>query len=275
MTSPRDADLRLPTFFVIGAPKCGTTSLHRYLDAHPDIAMTSVKEPLIFAAADWEQRVAEYDSLLAPGPRICGESSTGYSAYPWQPDIPERVRTLVPDARIVYLVRDPVPRTLSHYAQNLWDHKPVRPFDELMDDLEDPLNMPVWCSRYATQIERWIDRFGAEQVLVVDGRDLQHRRRETVQRIAGFLGADPAYSSPDWVAEHNARDDHRVPNRLARMLGHSAATAGSGPLRRLMTRPMPLPELSSGQRARLEALLAPEAQRLREMTALPLAHWTV
>ena len=56
--------------------------------------------------------------------------TTAYSAYPWVPEIPDRVKSVVPGARIVYVVREPVERMLSHYAQNVWDRFPVRPFDE-------------------------------------------------------------------------------------------------------------------------------------------------
>jgi hypothetical protein len=267
----------LPTFFVIGAPKAGTTSLHRYLSVHPDIAMTRIKEPLLFTAPDWRERVAQYRELFGSEAPVRGESSTGYSGYPWTPEIPDRIRSAVPDARIVYVVRDPVPRTLSHYAQNVWDGKQVRPFDELMRDLEHPMNMPVWCSRYATQLERWLSRFGPDRVLVVDGLDLHRlaQRRATVQRIATFVGADGAFSSPEWDAVHNVTAEHRAPTRLAHRLGPTGSRAMQGPLRRLLTRPAPVPTLTPAQRTRLEALLAPEAARLREMTGLALSHWGI
>jgi hypothetical protein len=144
----------LPTFLIVGAPKAGTTSLHAYLAEHPEIAMTREKEPMCFEPPDWEARLGDYAALFEREAPVRGESSTAYASFPWAPEIPDRVRKVAPGMRIVYLVRDPIPRTLSHYAQNVWDRKPVRPFDELMADLEHPLNMPVWCSRYATQLER-------------------------------------------------------------------------------------------------------------------------
>lgn len=253
--------VRLPTFLIIGAPKAGTTSLHEYLAAHPQIAMTSNKEPMCFERANWEQAIESYEELFTEDAPIRGESSTAYSSFPWVPEIPDRVRATIPDAKLIYLVRDPIERMRSHYAQNVWDRLPVRPFDELMDDLEHPMNMPVWCSRYATQLERWTDRFGADRVLVLDQHDLLRAREATLARVLAFLGADPGFSSPAWQAEHNRTDVRREPRR--------------GPLGRWLTRAVPKPELTPVQRERLVALLAPEMERFRAMTGLPFDGWSV
>lgn len=263
----------LPTFLIIGAPKAGTTSLHTYLAEHPQIAMSSVKEPMCFAGPDWEDRLAHYDNLFTGPAPIRGESSTAYSSYPWAPEVPARVATTVPSARLVYLVRDPIPRTLSHYAQNVWDGKPVKPFDELMEQLDDPWNMPVWCSRYATQLDRWRRHFPEDRILVLDEAELRHDRVSAVQRVLGFLGADATFVSPDWSAEHNAAISHRVPRRgLARLAPHRG---GEGVVGRLVTREVARPVLRPAQRDRLAALLQPEAERLEASTGVQTAGWTL
>ena len=266
----------LPTFFVIGAAKAGTTSLHEYLAVHPEIAMTTNKEPMLFQRHRWQERIREYGDLFPERRSVRGESSTGYSAYPWMPEIPDRIRACVPEARIVYVVREPISRTLSHYAQNLWDGLPVRPFDELMDDLEAEDNIPVWSSRYATQLERWVERFGRERILVLDHRALLEDREGTMREVFAFLGVEPGFVSPAWEAEHNTAVSHRVPTRMARRLGGAGDRALRVPgLQKLLTREVPRPQLTPSQRERLIALLAPEAQRLREMTGLRLEHWPV
>jgi hypothetical protein len=253
--------LALPTFFIVGAPKSGTTSLHAYLAEHPGIAMTTVKECMLFAAPEWRARIADYAALFPREAPVRGESSTAYSSYPYAPEVPERVAATVPGARVVYVVREPVERVLAHYAQNVWDRLPVRPFDELMDDLEDPLNMPVWCSRYATQLERWRAVVAPVRILVLDQRDLLDRRVETIQRVCGFLGADPAFESPAWTVEHNTADGHRRPTRLSRRFGRRG-------------RLVPKPVLRADQRERLVALLRPEMERFRELTGQRFEHWS-
>lgn len=270
----------LPNFFVIGAAKAGTTSLHRYLSMHPQIAMTSVKEPMCYAGPRWQDQIRSYAELFPRQAPLRGEASTAYSAFPWEPEIVDRIHATVPEARMVYLVRDPIPRTVAHYAQNVWDNKPVRPFDELMRDLDDPMNMPVWCSRYATQLQHWTDRFGADRVLVLDTRTLNEDRTATVRRVLEFLGADTSFASATWQETHNAGREHRVERLSAsrwldRMGPLGTAVRRMRPLRSLLTRPMRLPELTAVQRKRLENLLAPEAQQLRELTGLALAGWSV
>jgi hypothetical protein len=265
----------LPTFFVIGASKCGTTSLHEYLAAHPEIAMSKNKEPLCFVY-EWTERIQRYRELFVEDAAVRGESSTGYSAYPWQPEVPDRIRATVPDARVIYVVRDPIPRTLSHYAQNLWDGFPVRPFDELVSDPDDPMNMPLWASRYATQLERWRERFPEERILVLDQRDLLRERQAALRRIFAFLDVDPDFTSSSWGETHNVSRDHRVPNRLARELGPVARLVGRIPKAwRLVTREIPAPEPTPEQIERLVAVLRPEAERLHALTGISIEHWSL
>jgi hypothetical protein len=266
----------LPTFLIIGAAKSGTTSLHEYLAVHPEVAMTSNKEPMCFEPPHWRERLAEYAELFDRPAPVRGESSTAYSAYPWVPEIPDRVRETIPGARIVYVVRDPIPRTLTHWSQNRWDGKPVAPFEELMADLEDPMNMPVWCSRYATQIERWLERFPHERVLVVDQHDLLTDRAATLRRVFAFLEVDPGFSSPNWDAEHNTAASHRVPNALHARLGRLGPRVARVPgLRAAVTDEVPRPRLTDDQRERLEAVLRPEVARLRELTGQRFASWSL
>jgi hypothetical protein len=262
----------LPNLFVIGAAKSGTTSLHRYLDAHPEISMTAQKETMIFARPDWRERIADFAELVDAGSPVRGEATTSYSAYPWQPEIPDRVVEAVPDARVLYVVRDPIDRALSHYAQNVWDGFRVRPFEKLVDDPEDPMNMPVWCSRYATQLGRWIERLGPERALVIDGSELEREPGVSLKRAFEFLGVDPFFVSDGWRERHNQRRDHRRPTRFGGRLG---SVAEVWPLRNVLTRPVPVPQLTDVQRARLGSVLRPEANRLREMTGLAFDHWSV
>jgi Sulfotransferase family len=238
--------------------------------------MSTNKEPMCFARPRWEDRVAGYRALFERHAPVRGESSTAYSSFPWAPETADRVKATVADARIIYLVRDPVPRTLSHYAQNVWDEREWASFDILMTDLEHPMNMPVWCSRYATQLERWIDRFGGDQVLVIDHRELMEERRAILQRVFEFLGVDPEFISPDWDAEYNVGEEHRVPTHAASRLGRLGAAAMRAPaLRHRLTRPVAKPTLTDDQRARLCEFLAPEVARLRELTGMAFADWSI
>lgn len=264
-TLPADVQAVLPTFLTIGTAKGGTTSLHLYLAEHPELTMSTEKEPMCFERPDWVERMAEYKELFVDPTAVRGESSTAYSAYPWVPEIPDRVRAVVPDVKLIYCVRDPVERMIAHYAQMVWDRFPVRPWDELMDDLEDPMNIPVWQSRYGTQYERWAERFGQERILVVEQRDLARRREPTLRRVFEFLEVDPDFVSPAWDAEHNTAKQHVRPSKYGRipLLG------------RLLAKPVEKPKLTPEQRERVVAILKPEADRFRALTGAAYEHWSV
>jgi hypothetical protein len=239
--------------------------------------MSTNKEPMCFVGPAWKEGLERYAQLFERHAPIRGESSTAYTSYPYAPEVPERVRATIPDAKLVYLVRDPIPRTLSHYAQNVWDKRAPASFGELMDDLEGERNMPVWCSRYATQLERWLEHFPRERFLVVDERELRRQRVAVIRRVLAFLGADPAFVSPAWSQEHNtARRHHRAPNRLARALGKRGIDAAKwGRLPWLLTTEVGRARPTRAQRRRLAALLRDEAERFHALTGLPVDHWTL
>jgi hypothetical protein len=271
-----DVRAALPTFITIGTAKGGTTSLHLYLAEHPEIAMSSEKEPMCFERPDWVERMAEYKELFQTPAEVRGESSTAYSAYPWVPEIPDRVRSVVPDAKLIYCVRDPIERMLAHYAQMVWDRFPVRPWDELMDDLEDPMNIPVWQSRYGTQYARWAERFGQDRILVLEQNELARKREQTLRRVFEFLEVDPAFVSPKWDMNHNTARQHVRPTPLGERAGRHRGRLERVPfLRPLLLRPVKKPTLTDRQRQKVEAILKPEAERFRELTGMPFADWSV
>lgn len=273
---PAGVRAALPTFITIGTAKSGTTSLHLYLAEHPEIAMSSEKEPMCFERPDWVERMAEYTELFEEPRDVRGESSTAYSAYPWVPEIPDRVRAVIPDVKLIYCVRDPIDRMVAHYAQMVWDRFPVRPWDELMDDLEHPMNIPVWQSRYGTQYERWAERFGQDRILVVDQRDLARERERTLRRVFEFLEVDVDFVSPDWSADHNTARDHVRPTRFGERAGRHRGRLERIPfVRPLLARPVRKPTLTAAQRQRVEAILKPEAEHFRELTGLAFAHWSI
>src|SRR5689334_1125972 len=110
----------LPNLIIIGAPKAATTSLHGYLKQHPEVGMSAAKELSYFWRDDWRERQAWYEAQFDfedPRVRVRGESTPFYAAYPFRKHVPERMHELVPDAKLVYVVRDPIDRLVSHWVQ--------------------------------------------------------------------------------------------------------------------------------------------------------------
>jgi hypothetical protein len=127
-------DMRLPDFFIVGAPKCGTTALASYLRAHPRIFLSRVKEPNYFCFDAPGLRVIDrldtYGRLFAsakPG-QLCGEAST---AYLFSNDAVPAILDANPAARIIVLVRDPLEMVLSHHSQKLYSLEENEPDFEI------------------------------------------------------------------------------------------------------------------------------------------------
>jgi len=284
----------LPNFFVIGAGQSGTTSLHRYLYLHPEVHVPVLKEPNYFCRAEdgpWPfGRIAdraEYEELFAASEPLRGDCSPSYSQYPLRAGVPERIAELIPEARHVYLVRDPIERILAHYVHDVSSVGETRPLAEALGDLDGAKNPYVVGSSYATQLERYREHFPEDGILVVDSTDLLVKRGATLRRIFSFLGVDPGFDSPGFGEELNVGSTKRAhspryagvrdsmlgdawrhfPSAIRRPLSGIARRASSPKVER----PQPSPEL----RAALVERLGPEAQRLREMTGERLESWSV
>ncbi|MFL5420124.1 MAG: sulfotransferase family protein [Myxococcales bacterium] len=266
----------LPNLLIIGAAKCGTTSLHEYLALHPEIEMSRQKELHLFIEGDWRERLDWYAAQFPEGRRVRGESSPTYTFYPFFPSVPERVRDVAPDMRFIYLVRDPIERAVANYVEMYSLKLEHRPIDAALSDL-DPANPHLCSSLYATQLERYFACFDPERILVIDSGDLRDRRDATLRKVFRFLDVDPEFTSEGFRREHNPRT---VKVRYGD-LGWWMAVRGVGttrpgrkghlirPLKRLLSRPIER-SISPATRELLTNEFANEVERLRSLTGLTL-----
>jgi len=180
----------LPTFIVIGAMKAGTTSLFHYLRNHDQIFMSKIKELDFFVAeSNWGRGLDWYRHQFsgAGDARARGEASTLYTKYPQYDGVPARIAGVLPDVRLIYVVRDPIVRMRSHYQHRVKTGAETAPPEVAL--LEDPTYLA--CSRYGMQFDRYLDHFPREQILLVASEDLRTDRRRTVQGVYEFLDVDP------------------------------------------------------------------------------------
>jgi hypothetical protein len=201
---------RLPTFLVIGAMKAGTTSLWHQLRSHPQVFMPEVKELHYFSNAarlarglDWyrAQFPVETEGVVA-----VGEASTNYTKHPRLTGTPGRIADVIPDARLVYLVRDPISRMRSHYLHVVHGHGETRAFPVAVH--EDPEYLDI--SRYRTQIDQYLEHFDRSQLLVITAEGLRNDGVATVNRVLEFVGAEPVGAKPLNVREKHRSVDKRV-----------------------------------------------------------------
>jgi Sulfotransferase family len=285
-----------PTFFVIGAPKCGTSSLHSYLAVHPAIHMSPVKETHFFAGPPspgrpyLEARVGsltKYERLFESGALVRGESSPSYSLYPWRSGVPERIHALIPDARFIYLVRDPVDRTVAAYMQSVAFGGERRSLSEALGEGLDAANQYVCGSMYATQVEQYMRSFPADSMLVVDQAALLYARATVMREIFSFLGVTLDFVSPTFAVTLNRSAEHRLFGRTYRLLSRPeldflrhripvpVRRALTAPVKPILTRRLERQEVDDALRARLEDLFRDEVQRLRRFTGQTFASWSL
>ncbi|GHF74924.1 sulfotransferase domain-containing protein [Seohaeicola zhoushanensis] len=212
--------MRQLDFIIIGAAKAGTTSLHALLTRHPGIFMPDPKEPEYFARDDLFLRgPAEYAGLFEPASesQLIGEASTIYSLSPLFPDTAARIHAHSPDARLVYMLRQPVDRAYSYYVQltknyqnRSKDYTIRRRFEDFilperhaaaagragcMADFDAHLpDTPELClagSDYVLQIEAYLSRFERSQMLFLKFEDFKRNPQAVVRQITDFLGVPP------------------------------------------------------------------------------------
>ena len=189
----------LPNLIVIGGLKCGTTSLHHYLSLHPEISMSRPKELNFFVAElNWDLGGDWYASHFDRGAPVRGESSPHYTNLPRFAGVAERMRGLLEDARIVYMVRDPIDRMLSQYVHNVGGGYESRALDEA---LGDPEGSYVARSRYAMQVEPYLREFGSDKVTIVSREELRDDRATTMRRMFELVAVDPSFSSDEFERE--------------------------------------------------------------------------
>ena len=208
----------LPTFFVLGAARCGTTSLHYWLGQHPDIAMSAIKEPnhFVFSPGPHGPRPCigddrrlltksvpdrgAYERLFpSTGVRAAGDASP---LYLYTRETPELIASAVPDARLVAVIREPVDRAWSHFVyvnDQLGQAAPAAFADAARAEM--PLGYEpyrtgthfVRLSRYAEQLQRYLAVFPREQLLVLSYDDLVDDPATALRRICELIGVDPSF----------------------------------------------------------------------------------
>jgi hypothetical protein len=180
----------MPDFLVIGAMKGGTTSLYHYLNAHPQVFMTKIKEVDFFTEElNWGKGFDWYTKQFAEAPPGAkkGEASTSYTKFPRYSGVAPRIAEHLPEARLIYVVRDPMERIRSHYQHNVAIGEESLPIEKAIE--ENPVYIDY--SRYALQLDQYLDHYDRDRVIVITSEGLRDDRTATFKQVLGFLGVDP------------------------------------------------------------------------------------
>ena len=205
---------RLPDFIIIGAMKSATSTLHNQLSAQPGIFMSTPKEPNFFSDDDiYSRGLTWYTGLFHdanPGD-ICGESSTHYTKLPDYPDTISRLKSAVPQPKLIYVMRHPIDRLVSHYMHQ-WSEGVIScDINRAIDRYPELINY----SCYGMQLQPYLEAFGSDALLLLQFEDLKKNKDKTLERIGEFLGLRKTFHWVDSLDRDNVSSQ-----RLRRFPGY-------------------------------------------------------
>lgn len=207
---------RLPDVIVIGAMKCGTTSLFEYLKRHPELSSSKRKEPNFFTT-HWDKGIRWYEKQFKKDNRLKFETSPGYTRYPMLSDVPRRIHEVLPNVKLIYIVRNPIERIVSQIHHNLL----VGRLDDSEYREEDFWSKTgrkyIYTSMYHLQLKQYLEYFSMDNILVVHSEELNNSTVETMRTIARFIGINEKYYNKDLEFRHLNVSKLRLRPRLMKM----------------------------------------------------------
>ncbi len=238
----------LPNFIIIGVQKGGTSSLFRYLAQHPKLSMAWRKQVHFFDRF-WQKGEFWYRACF-DFPRRGKKVGEATPYYFFHPHVPARVKQLLPEAKLILMLRDPVDRAYSHYCmkrdQGL---EPEADFERALE-LEEERTAAEWermlrepdyyslaCRRfsyfrrscYAEQLDRWLAHFDKEQILIIQSERFFEQPVKELDRVCDFLGVE-RFRPPDLRAFNSRKYAPLSPQlrrRLEKRFAESAGAAGA------------------------------------------------
>jgi hypothetical protein len=280
--------LTLPRFVVCGVPRCGTTSLYRYLEQHPQVEVSKLKEinflswpgpEAAAASVPWVRfpvKTLEQYQALFSGARDRVAVDVSPSCF-YSPAAIERIRTFVPEAGLLVVLRDPVQRAYSAYLNRLRKRYETRPPEEALV----PGDRAVDNGFYSPRLEAFLDAFGAERLRIWLFDDLRDRTGPTMAQVLDHLGVSSSVPL-DLATAHNRSTVHRsstlqkaVPRldhrwRLARRVPRWAWALATKAWSVTQASPPPLPTVVE---RRLRDLYAEDVQRVAVLIGRDLTAW--
>lgn len=294
--------LKIPDFFIVGAPKCGTTAMYEFLRSHPQIFMPEFKEPHFFGddmKMPSNRRTAKwYASLFenAGTEVLIGEASPSYL---FSKTAAREIREYNRKAKIIIMVRNPVEMLYSDYYHRLAVRfESVKNFEEAVfsrdekadryrEKVEKKLGMkqPPYLElpRLGEQTKRYLDVFGRENVHIIIFDEYKKNNGEAYRRVLNFLGADDTFQPEFSTVNQNKKiRSMLVKNLLSNTPGKIKEHARKYPLlvkakdfiNRLNIVHFERPEMDAGVKNRLKSEFASDVALLSELAGKDLSFWT-
>ena len=288
--------MTMPNFLIIGAMKSGTTALYYYLEQHPEIYMSPVKEPNFFSsqenAADTVTDIGAYQHLFrgVSGEKAIGEAS---HSYLYEPSAAAEIRRYIPEARLIAILRNPIERAYSHFLHMV--RSGTEPFDDFAQalqaeeaDIDQERTFQDYIGRglYYEQLQRYFGTFPREQFRVYLYEDLSDAPIRTVQDAFRFLEVDdsfvpdvslrrnvsghPKYKTLDGLLRRQSRIKHAAKIYLPARLRWRLSKAFDDLKTRNLVEP---PPLRSEVRRQLILVFREDILKVQELIHRDLSGW--
>jgi len=213
----KDNHFTPPNLIVIGAQKCGTTTLHYYLNQHPEIYTSRIKELNFFNGIhNWEKGIDWYSSNFSSKYKINGESSPQYTFIPQWDNVAKRMYSIIPDAKLIYIVRDPIERIISAYVHRYAAGHEDDNINNAFQHLDN--NLYIIRTKYYMQISQFTEYYPLSRISIISSEDLRNKRTETIRDIFNFLDVDDQYYSKKFGNEKHFTTQMRRRNKIGNYL---------------------------------------------------------
>lgn len=266
MTTPAPREAVHLDACLVGAQKCGTTSLAAWLDLHPQVCHSTEKEPFFWDVDRSAPEVDGYFRTLFPHHQtgqLRIEASTTYAMHPQITGVPARLHEHNPSMRILYMVRDPVDRVESHlvhrYLKGRIDEPSVR------DVLTDPIYLDR--SRYGLQLTQYLEVFARNAIHIVVLEELLAQPERVLGDVERFLGIEVLDPCPPVPALQSLTHGRGVstPERVLARAGVHLPDRLTSRVRRVVGRTRPGRVLSLADREEVREALSADTAGFREI----------
>jgi hypothetical protein len=270
-----------PDFFIIGAPKAGSTSLWASLRHHPDVFTPELKEPNFFCDnggryPDWDWYDAHFEE--APAQAVVGEASVAYSLVERNPNTPTRIFENVPDARLLYIVRHPLDRMESAWKHHLYNQNPVpSDFSDAVLEFRPLLEGSLYMRNLSAYRQHYLD----DRMKVVFLDEFSASPDAVLASCFSFLGVDPARAEDPAETQNRTKGKSVLPAPVDWLREHGLTyitqwlpAAAKQPVKQWLERP--LPDTATWTRAahrRALDVLEEDTQALLDYTGKPPDYW--
>ncbi|MCD6187365.1 MAG: sulfotransferase domain-containing protein [Desulfuromusa sp.] len=267
----------LPGFIIIGAMKGGTSSLYRYIASHPEVVPSSTKETDFFKTVDdFNKGLDWYKSLFRKNGELAFEASPNYTKRHLFPGVPARMHSILPETKLIYVLRDPIDRVVSHYVHNYAHGRESRLLSEV---IRSPDSNYIQTSNYYFQIQGFLEYYSDKKLLLIESERLRKDTVNVVNDVFKFLNLSPEHDTSILEKNFHLSSEKKRKSSLERALEtrttnqylRSGIRLITAPLRKSIERP----KLSSVDSTILAEALAPDVEKLRRFSGLEFSSWSL